>query len=172
MSSILPSSHPTSPHTSRAAALRRGLATAVAGAVALSGVLVGGAVTSSADAATTKTWERLANCESGKRWHINTGNGYYGGLQFSRSTWRGYNGGHFAKRPDNARKKEQIAVAERVLNRQGWGAWPSCSQRLNLSRKQARADWRVGVWKHHDGFHYRAGKHRAGQNRFAHAGAL
>ena len=121
--------------------LRRTLAASLAGAVALGGVLVGGAVTSSADAAKTKTWERLANCESGKRWHVNTGNGYYGGLQFSRSTWRAYNGGHFAKRPDNARKKEQIAVAERVLNDQGWGAWPSCSDRLHLSKKQARAAW-------------------------------
>jgi hypothetical protein len=130
MSSILPSSHPTTPHTSRAAALRRGLATAVAGAVALSGVLVGGAVTSSADAATTKTWERLANCESGKRWHINTGNGYFGGLQFSPSTWAAFGGLAYAPRADLATKAQQIEIAEKVLLVQGPGAWPTCGALL------------------------------------------
>ncbi len=165
MSTTLSTTLPTTLST-----LRRCLAASLAGAVAVGGVIVGGVVTSSADAARTKTWERLANCESGKRWHVNTGNGYYGGLQFSRSTWRAYDGGHFAKRPDNARKKEQIAVAERVLNNQGWGAWPSCSDRLNLTRKQARADWKVGKWRHGDGFHFRAGKHHPGANRHMHAG--
>ena len=62
------------------------------------------AVTAPSDAATTLTWQRLAMCESGGRWHINTGNGYYGGLQISRSTWRGYGGGRFATLPNRATK--------------------------------------------------------------------
>ena len=102
------------------------------------GVLVGGAATSGADAAKLRTWERLANCESGQRWHINTGNGYFGGLQFSDSTWDAYKGPRMAGRADNARKKMQIIVAERVLDKQGWGAWPACSDQLGLTRAQAR----------------------------------
>ncbi|GAA2142588.1 hypothetical protein GCM10009844_13910 [Nocardioides koreensis] len=85
-----------------------------------------------AEAATTHTWERLAQCESGGRWHINTGNGYYGGLQISRSTWAGYGGKKFAPLPSRATKKEQIKVAERIKHGQGWGAWPSCSSKLGL----------------------------------------
>src|SRR5262245_51601794 len=93
-----------------------------------------------ADAATTRTWDRLAQCESGGNWHINTGNGYYGGLQFSGSTWLAYGGGHYASRADLASKQEQIIVAERVLKASGWGAWPACSSALGLSAADARAD--------------------------------
>jgi hypothetical protein len=85
-----------------------------------------------ADAASDRTWNRLANCESDRRWHINTGNGYYGGLQFSWSTWRAYGGRKFARVPHRARRVEQVIIAERVLDGQGWRAWPSCSSRLNL----------------------------------------
>jgi hypothetical protein len=81
-----------------------------------------------AHAASDSQWERVANCESGDRWHINTGNGYYGGLQFSASTWSSYDTGHFASRADLASRGEQIDVANHVLNAQGWGAWPVCSQ--------------------------------------------
>ena len=88
--------------------------------------------TSSAQAASVRVWDRLAQCESGGRWHINTGNGYYGGLQFSGSTWRAYGGGKFARFAHGATKAEQIRVAERVQNRQGWGAWPACSSRIGL----------------------------------------
>ncbi len=91
----------------------------------------------SAGAATSRTWDRLAQCESGGNWHINTGNGYYGGLQFGSSTWRSYGGGAFASRADLATRAEQIRVAERVLRAQGWGAWPSCSSRLGLTRADA-----------------------------------
>jgi hypothetical protein len=73
-------------------------------------------------------WDRVANCESGGNWHINTGNGYYGGLQFSYSTWNSYDVDHYASRADLASRAEQIDVANRVLARQGWGAWPVCSQ--------------------------------------------
>jgi len=88
--------------------------------------------TTSADAASLRTWDRLANCESSGRWHINTGNGYYGGLQISASTWRGYGGRQFARLPNHATKRQQIRVAERIKRGQGWRAWPVCSVRIGL----------------------------------------
>jgi hypothetical protein len=86
----------------------------------------------SAQAAPVRVWDRLARCESGGNWHINTGNGYYGGLQFSGSTWRAFGGGKFARSAHRASKPEQIRVAERVRQHQGWGAWPACSTRIGL----------------------------------------
>ena len=86
-----------------------------------------------AQAATGSTWDRLAQCESTGDWSINTGNGYYGGLQFSQSTWQGFGGGQYASRADLASRAGQIATAEKVLAVQGWGAWPSCSKKLGLS---------------------------------------
>lgn len=100
-------------------------------ALLLSG-LVGVVRPAPAQAATLRTWERLANCESGGRWHLNTGNGYYGGLQFSSPTWRGYGGLRFARYAHRATKAEQIRVAERVRRSQGWRAWPACTLRLGL----------------------------------------
>ena len=76
-----------------------------------------------------QTWDRLAQCESGGNWQINTGNGYYGGLQFALSSWRAVGGSGY---PHNASKAEQIRRAELLLQRQGWGAWPACSSRLGL----------------------------------------
>ncbi|MGN6129352.1 MAG: transglycosylase family protein [Nocardioidaceae bacterium] len=96
------------------------------------GGLVPVAATAPAQAATYHTWDRLAHCESGGRWHLATGNGYYGGLQFSRSTWRAYGGRHFAARADRARRVQQIKVAKRVKRSQGWRAWPVCSHRIGL----------------------------------------
>ncbi|HET8603242.1 MAG TPA: transglycosylase family protein [Marmoricola sp.] len=90
------------------------------------------AMPASANAATVSTWDRLAHCESTSRWHINTGNGYYGGLQISRPTWRGYGGRHFATLPNRASKSQQITVAERIRRSQGWAAWPVCSRRVGL----------------------------------------
>ena len=75
---------------------------------------------SPAGAATTATWDRLARCESGGNWHINTGNGYYGGLQFSDGTWDADGGDKYASRADLATKAEQIVVAERLLDDRGW----------------------------------------------------
>ncbi len=75
------------------------------------------------------TWDRLAECESGQRWDINTGNGYYGGLQFSGQTWRAYGGSGMAH---NASREEQIRIAEKVLADVGWKAWPTCSRKLGL----------------------------------------
>lgn len=74
-------------------------------------------------------WDRLAQCESGGNWAINTGNGYYGGLQFSLSSWRGVGGSGY---PHQATKAEQIARAEALLARQGWGAWPACTAKLGI----------------------------------------
>ncbi|ARF54627.1 transglycosylase family protein [Streptomyces gilvosporeus] len=92
----------------------------------------GGAVDYSC-AADRWPWGCVARCESGGNWRANTGNGYYGGLQFGYRTWRGYGGLDFAPRADLASREEQIAVAERVLASQGWGAWPACSRRYGLS---------------------------------------
>ena len=69
-------------------------------------------------------------CESGGNWSINTGNGYYGGLQFSSSTWLAFGGGAYAPRADLAAKPQQIAIAEHVLAAQGPGAWPVCGRSL------------------------------------------
>ncbi|HYH24110.1 MAG TPA: transglycosylase family protein [Blastococcus sp.] len=79
---------------------------------------------------TGRDWDAVATCESGGNWSINTGNGYYGGLQFSSSTWSGFGGAEFASRADLATREEQIAVAERVLAVQGPGAWPTCGRNL------------------------------------------
>ena len=95
------------------------------------------ALANPAEAATGRTWDRLAGCEAGGNWSINTGNGYYGGLQFSGGTWRAYGGGAYASTANRASRSEQIAIAEKVLDAQGWGAWPSCSRRLGLSRADA-----------------------------------
>ncbi|MBB3039374.1 transglycosylase family protein [Hoyosella altamirensis] len=91
------------------------------------------ALAAPANAAPDSDWDRLAQCESGGNWAINTGNGYHGGLQFSQSTWQAYGGGEFAPRADLATREQQIYVAEKTLRGQGWGAWPSCSSRLGLS---------------------------------------
>jgi hypothetical protein len=85
-----------------------------------------------ASAQTYSVWDRLAQCESGGRWHINTGNGYYGGVQFAERTWLGYHGGRFAEWPHQATKEQQIIVAQQVLNGQGWRAWPTCSKRIGM----------------------------------------
>ncbi|SDX82293.1 Transglycosylase-like domain-containing protein [Modestobacter sp. DSM 44400] len=75
-------------------------------------------------------WSAVAECESGGNWNINTGNGYYGGLQFSQSTWEAYGGAAHAPRADLAPPSQQIAVAEKVLAGQGAGAWPICGRNL------------------------------------------
>ncbi|MGW5359866.1 transglycosylase family protein [Actinopolymorpha pittospori] len=108
--------------------------TGVAAAVPVVGL------TATANAATVDTWERLAQCESSGNWSINTGNGFYGGLQFTRSTWRAFGGLKYASRADYATKSEQIAIAEKVLDGQGWGAWPACSRKLGLGSNDKGGD--------------------------------
>src|SRR5918997_5797471 len=103
--------------------------TAVAGAVAGAPLLV---AAPAANAAPDSAWDKLAQCESGGRWNINTGNGYHGGLQFSPRTWSGFGGKEFAAVAHQATREEQIVVAERVLAKQGWNAWPACSRKTGV----------------------------------------
>jgi hypothetical protein len=86
-------------------------------------------VSSRGSAVGGSVWDRLAQCESGGNWATNTGNGYFGGLQFSAGTWRANGGSGSAH---SASRAEQIRVAQRVLASQGWGAWPACSSGLGL----------------------------------------
>lgn len=79
------------------------------------------------------TWDALAQCEAGGNWAINTGNGFYGGVQFDQSTWERNGGLRYAQRADLATREEQIAIAEVTRARQGWGAWPTCSGRIGVS---------------------------------------
>ncbi|GHE83819.1 transglycosylase [Streptomyces longispororuber] len=106
--------------------------TAVLGGAALLAPL-GLLATAGQAAADGGVWDRIARCESGGNWRINTGNGYYGGLQFSAGTWRAYGGTAYAPTADQASKAQQIAVAAKVQRAQGWGAWPSCSARAGAS---------------------------------------
>ncbi|MFG2513408.1 transglycosylase family protein [Streptomyces sp. NPDC048584] len=84
-----------------------------------------------ASAATAAEWDTVAQCESGGNWSINTGNGYYGGLQFSASTWAAYGGTQYASTANQASKAQQIEIAEKVLAGQGKGAWPVCGVGLS-----------------------------------------
>ncbi|MEV5838915.1 transglycosylase family protein [Nocardia sp. NPDC052112] len=104
--------------------------------VAVTGAIIGTAgvaLAGNASAAPDQDWDRLAQCEAGGNWGINTGNGFQGGLQFSPSTWNAHGGGEYAATANQATREQQIAVAEKVLASQGWGAWPSCSSSLGLS---------------------------------------
>ncbi|MBN9103012.1 MAG: LysM peptidoglycan-binding domain-containing protein [Pseudonocardia sp.] len=104
--------------------------TAFAGAVAGAPLVT---MVPAANAATDTTWDKLAQCESGGRWDINTGNGFQGGLQFTPSTWRAFGGTVYAPAAHQATRAQQIAVAEKVLAKQGWNAWPSCSKKVGAS---------------------------------------
>ncbi|WP_395729767.1 transglycosylase family protein [Nakamurella sp.] len=105
------------PSVARTLALRGAAVGVVAGAAAL------GLGAGTASAAPDSTWDSVAQCESSGNWSINTGNGYYGGLQFSQSTWNAFGGQEYASRADLATKEQQIAIAEKTLAGQGWGAW-------------------------------------------------
>ena len=106
----------------------------VAGVALASAATAGVGVASASAANADSVWDRLAQCESGGNWHINTGNGFYGGIQFTQQTWRGVGGTAFAPRADLASRETQIAMAQRVLRIQGPGAWPVCSVRAGLTR--------------------------------------
>lgn len=77
-------------------------------------------------------WDSLAGCESGGNWHINTGNGYFGGLQFVQSTWANNGGLAYAPRADLATREQQILIGEKVQRESGWGQWPVCAKTLGL----------------------------------------
>ncbi|MFD4574316.1 transglycosylase family protein [Streptomyces sp. NPDC058417] len=114
----------------RAATARTTAVLAGAALLAPLGLLAAGGTAAAADQG---VWDRIARCESGGDWHINTGNGYYGGLQFSAATWRAYGGTAHAPTADRASRAQQIAVATKVQRAQGWGAWPTCSTRAGAT---------------------------------------
>lgn len=111
--------------------LRAGLvaAAAVTGPLAITGTAV---AAPSVSPNSNATWDRLAQCESTQNWNADTGNGFKGGLQFTDSTWREFGGQQYASSPDEASREQQIAVAKKVQDEQGWTAWPTCSQKLGL----------------------------------------
>jgi resuscitation-promoting factor RpfA len=96
--------------------------------VAIAGIAVGAplAIAATPAQAASVNWDAIAQCESGGNWNTDTGNGFYGGLQFTQSTWKAYGG---VGSPQNASREQQIAVAERVLQGQGIGAWPVCGKK-------------------------------------------
>jgi murein DD-endopeptidase MepM/ murein hydrolase activator NlpD len=122
--------------------INRASLTVTAGSAGMAIPLIG---TGTAQAADVETWDKVATCESTNDWNINTGNGYYGGLQFAQSTWEQYGGTRYAPRADLATKDEQIAVAEKVLDGQGPGAWPVCSVRAGLTRDGESPELKTSV---------------------------
>ncbi len=122
-------------HSKKTTSLGKKALAGSAAAAALAGV-----VAPQATAAPDSDWDKLAQCESGGNWSINTGNGYYGGLQFSYGTWLAYGGGEFAPTANLATREQQIIVAERTLAAQGWGAWPACSARYGLNSAPTNRD--------------------------------
>lgn len=124
------------PSHRRGGAARRALGTAAAVGAAGTGMTLLGPQTA-AEAASASTWDKVAACESSGRWSLNTGNGYYGGLQFSASTWRAYGGAAYAPTADRATRAQQIRIAEKVLAAQGDEAWPTCGDRAGLRRGSA-----------------------------------
>jgi resuscitation-promoting factor RpfA len=114
-------------HRKPSNAVRRTIARVVLTGVAVGAPLAAAPAFASADPV---NWDAIAQCESGGNWSINTGNGYYGGLQFSLSTWKA-NGG--SGNPADASREEQIRVANNVLQSQGIGAWPTCGKKAGAS---------------------------------------
>lgn len=101
--------------------------------------LIGAGVMATPAHATETIWDKVATCESTNDWDINTGNSFYGGLQFTKSTWNEFGGQEFADRADHATREEQITVAQRVLAVQGPGAWPVCSKYAGLTKANGGA---------------------------------
>ncbi|KOU18295.1 hypothetical protein ADK52_30665 [Streptomyces sp. WM6372] len=114
------------------------MAVASAAALAACTTVLGLVATAgTAQAAAVSTWDKVAQCESGGNWAINTGNGFYGGVQFTQSTWQAFGGTTYAARADLATKKQQILIAEKVLKVQGQGAWPNCGPAAGLGADHA-----------------------------------
>ncbi|GLZ46215.1 hypothetical protein Acsp06_24000 [Actinomycetospora sp. NBRC 106375] len=113
-------------------ALKAGIvaAAAITGPLAITGTAMAAPASTSPDS--NATWDRLAKCESTSTWDTNSGNGYYGGVQFDKKTWNRYGGQEYAPRADMASREEQIAVAKKVQKEQGWDAWPTCSEKIGL----------------------------------------
>ena len=104
----------------------------VVAAAAITGPLAITGTAMAAPSASSGTWDELAMCESTPNWEADTGNGFKGGLQFTESTWSEFGGERYADSPDEASREEQIAVAKKVQDEQGWNAWPTCSEKLGL----------------------------------------
>ncbi|HHU38103.1 MAG TPA: LysM peptidoglycan-binding domain-containing protein [Propionibacterium sp.] len=102
-------------------------------------VALGGSVALAAPAQASSVWDAVAQCESSGNWSINTGNGYYGGLQFSASTWKAFGGHQYAPNAHQATKAQQIAIAQKTLAVQGPGAWPVCSKKAGLTKANGGA---------------------------------
>ncbi|MFB7997752.1 transglycosylase family protein [Streptomyces sp. NPDC056002] len=119
---------------------RQAPALIVAAGVAGSAIAIPLLGATSASAASTATWDKLAECESGGSWSADPGNGYYGGLQLSQEIWEDHGGLDFAPRADQASRSQQIAVAEKVLADEGPRAWPVCSVTSGLTADDAAAD--------------------------------
>jgi len=109
-------------------------AVGVAGTAALLGPA------SAAHASSGVNWDAVAQCESGGNWGISNGNGFYGGLQFNRGTWRANGGGRYASTANRASRTQQIAIAEKVLHGSGIGAWPACGRKAGSAQHHARAN--------------------------------
>lgn len=107
-----------------------------AAALAIGGAVAATMSMPAANAVDGATWDALAQCESGGNWSINTGNGFYGGLQFTQQSW---NGVGMSGSPATATREQQIEAGERLLAIQGWGAWPACSAKLGLYGKTGAA---------------------------------
>jgi nucleoid-associated protein YgaU len=161
--SYAPESRPSSRTGVRATAAVTTLGAAAAALIAAS----------PADAhASYAVWDRVAACESSGNWHINTGNGYYGGLQFSAGTWAAYHGHKYAAEANGASRLEQIEVARRVLEAQGPGAWPVCGPRAGLSRSSGSATSAPLPTVEHSAVrraHHKARHHKARHHKARHA---
>ncbi len=118
-----------------ATTLRRTALLTGVGAIAAAGLVGFGAPAQAAES--DGVWDRVAECESGGDWSINTGNGYYGGLQFSEQTWKAFGGEGM---PHEASKQEQIRIAQKTLAEQGPGAWPTCGEKAGLTKENGAAD--------------------------------
>src|SRR3954449_13390586 len=130
-------------------------AAGVAGTAALLGP-------ASAAQASSVNWDAVAQCESGGNWSINTGNGFYGGLQLTRGTWKAYGGTKYASTANRASRSEQIAIAEKVLRGQGIGAWPVCGRKGGSSKHYSGT--------HTSGSHSHKSTHTSSHR--SHSGAL
>jgi resuscitation-promoting factor RpfA len=106
---------------------------------------IGTATSTAAAPAPADVWDQVAQCESGGRWNISTGNGHHGGLQFTPSTWKAYGGGKYASSANQATREQQIEIAKKVLAGQGPGAWPHCGRKAGLSRANGGAATESGT---------------------------
>ena len=116
-------------------------------AAAITGAFLVGLITMSTGTANADTvnWDAVAQCESGGNWSTNSGNGFYGGLQFSPATWAS-NGGIGS--PQDASRDEQIRVAQNVAAKQGMGAWPKCGSAAGGVPSVIQALWKPGMFLH------------------------